>query len=49
MVIIGKHIKRETIDRRPREGQRRYYADDIETYTNGKWISKEKSKTYVGI
>lgn len=33
----------------PYEGQHRYYADDIETYHNGKWISREKNKTYVGI
>ena len=33
----------------PYEGQHRYYADDVETYKSSKWVSREKSKTYVGI
>ncbi|NOW84299.1 hypothetical protein B0H39_002180 [Clostridium beijerinckii] len=41
----GYTKRNEYVDRRPREGQRRYYADDIETYKGGRWVSKVKEDT----
>jgi hypothetical protein len=29
----------------PREGSHKYYADDIETYRNGKWVSDVQERT----
>lgn len=31
---------------RPHEGQHKYYADDIETYKGGRWVSKVKEDIY---